>query len=261
MRRARRSPDSGRARLRRFAVARPALDAVPLPQRSGTQIPVTRNRSFAVEFADVLPAVTVRRIQLVSPQALTRDSKDSMKWAVSGAEVPALPQWVGTLKVLRLLSSGGLGLCGEPTDGDVAIGIPVEDSSPQPSMLCDAIKKLLAVGNSPAAEGSGGIELKVGSQRAGPPAVKAKLTKFAQVIVTLFKPSPAVGTEYPEWDGPNDVYRPNCCAEAEYDPLRLRLRRRPLLCPRYDLIPSSTGGCSPAGVMADGSLRMTPRRR
>lgn len=212
-----------------------------LSRRRGT---VTR-RYLSLEVArlagdlkDALPPATVARALREVPVAAATDSRHSLKRALGAAAVPAPPPWVGTLKVIPLLRAGVLPAGTAPTsddlerDGDSADADAVDDdsgdepskirslfASPLSNPLSDAIRNVFGTRASDNADVGGGGELRVAGRRSTPTGPKAMKTRFARAIATIVQPAPTDGIRYPEWDDGKNVYRPDWCAVAEYDPL------------------------------------------
>lgn len=194
---------------------------------------------LATHMASLLPPATVRRVRTDWSGTVPITSAQSLKRALSGATVPPVPSWLGTLKVLRLLRAGGAdpgnepggsngGGVGEVDDLDPELNEDEESdserskilellSSPLSSPLSDALRKFFGMGGA-SSDGGGGAELPVASHSVRPVGPKAKRARAVRALATIFESTPAVGIRYPEWDVNEHTYRPDWCAVAEYDP-------------------------------------------
>lgn len=195
---------------------------------------------LAGEVDTALPPRTVRRVRRAYPGRACDSSAGSLKRAVSGAAIPAVPPWMGTLKVVRLLRAGA-DLGGKPGHNDPAEGDGDEAeelepelnedeeadaersrilellSSPLSSPLSDAFKKLFGMAASHT-DGDGGAEMPVASRRAGAVGPKAKRSLVPRAVAAMFESAPALGASYPEWDETKNRYRADWCSVAEFDP-------------------------------------------
>ena len=192
------------------------------------------------ELGDLLPRGLTRRIEETYAGPLTSSPLESLARAGSeGDDVPEAPAWMGTIRPGRILRANPSLTAGAPTDKDVAgtskqLEMPELDEDEDferskilelfqaPAMqnpLATMLQKLLGMGRTPSAEeGSGGDELPVGSQEAGPVGENAKRTDNAPPGLENVLAGPPVGRLYPEWNANTGRYREEWCAVTEYDP-------------------------------------------
>jgi Mg-chelatase subunit ChlD len=190
----------------------------------------------AAQLGYLLPARTVAMIGEVWDGPVPESAQESLAWAGQPRrKVPEAPEWLGTIKPIRLLRSNPAGAGGAPTDKDRE-GTSWEEelrelddeeesersrilelfSAPIRNPLASMMQKFFGMGRTPG-EGGGGAELPVGGRQAGPVGDKAKQAQMPAGFSLELSATP-IGYRYPEWDFRKGVYREDHCAVAEFDP-------------------------------------------
>jgi nitric oxide reductase NorD protein len=190
---------------------------------------------LSAALSDRLPPATVLRMQQVGP-ARSTTSDESYRIAVGAAPVPPSPQWLGTLKLIRLLRGGATDPGRSPSEADPdshqinRIDPEPEDdegagrsaehplSGPLSTPLGGLLRKLLQPGRSTDSDGDSGAEIPVSRRRVEPTGTRANRTVLARAIAGIFAHTAPRGVRYPEWDDNRQTYREQWCAVAEYDP-------------------------------------------
>jgi nitric oxide reductase NorD protein len=193
----------------------------------------------AVRAAHVLEAVLPRRItaELSSLyEQVPADPKESLAWAVQDSrKVPEAPQWLGTIKPIRVLRANPAGAGGAPSKEDLAGQSPeqllreLDDeeesersrilelfAAPIRNPLAEMIQKFFGMGRTPG-EGGGGQELPVGGRTVGPVGPNAQAATTPAGFSLQLDGTP-IGHRYPEWDYRRGAYRRDHCAVAQFDP-------------------------------------------
>lgn len=195
--------------------------------------------------AGSVPRGTVERLARLYEEPPAGSPEESLERALSDKEpVPEAPEWLGTIRPGRVLLAGPLG-GSAPTEEDRhgasrRQDMPEldEDEDSERSRILELfqapalqnpiaqyLQKLLGMGRTPKADGSGGEELPVGGERAGRVGDRAKTVKGAPAVPldALGRP---IGRLYPEWNWQRRSYRRDWCAVAEYDPRPAEHERR-----------------------------------
>lgn len=193
---------------------------------------------LAEELTTVLPLSTIARLRREVPKAAVKSSRDSLRLARGTEQVPAIPPWVGTLDVGRLLRAETLQAAPAPAsaearrdvdgpdveaaDDDEGFGEPSRIrrlfASPLSNPLADAFRNVFGTSSSSKADVGGGGALSMGGQRSAPRGPKAIVTRVVRTIDAVMNPPPVGGVRYPEWDANARGYRTDWCAVTEYNP-------------------------------------------
>jgi Mg-chelatase subunit ChlD len=185
----------------------------------------------------VLPARVAALLAEVYDGPIPSSAQQSLAWAGEPRRaVPEAPEWLGTIKPIKVLRTSPAGAGGAPTEEDRA-GTSIEDalrelddeeesersrilelfSAPIRNPLASMIQKFFGMGRAPSAEGGGGEELPVGGRSVGPVGANAKTATMPAGVAVDLSGVP-LGRRYPEWDFRRGSYRPDWCAVAEFDP-------------------------------------------
>jgi len=190
----------------------------------------------AATMDDVLPGRIGTLLRELYDGQVPDSPEQSLKWAGQpGRRVPEAPEWLGTIRPVRILRANPTGSGWTPTERDLE-GTSLADevreldddeesersrilelfSAPIRNPLASMLQKFFGMGRAPG-EGGGGEELPVGVSSVGPVGPNAKPGE-APPGVSLALTAVPVGHRYPEWDFRRGAYREDHCAVAEFDP-------------------------------------------
>jgi nitric oxide reductase NorD protein len=211
---------------------------------------ITRRRSLRLRYlsleaaraadalSGVMPARVLARLAAVYDGPLPASPQESLAWAgAPDHAVPEAPEWLGTIRPIKVLLAAQAATRGAPTDADRSAvwlaealrELDDEEGSgrgqglerwPAPirNSLASMIQRRFDPGrDSPAEAGGAGAKLLVGAPTLG------RTGRNAQTAQPSGRPrlepgAVPVGRRYPEWDCLRGSYRRDWCAVAEIDP-------------------------------------------
>jgi nitric oxide reductase NorD protein len=185
---------------------------------------------------DVLPSRTASLVGTVYDGPAPSSPEESLAWAMSNRRrIAEAPEWLGTIKPIKVLRAHPAAPGGAPTDDDLAATSfenllrELDDeeesehsrilelfSAPIRNPLASMIQRFFGMGRVPGT-GAGGAELPVGGVSAGPVGANAKQANAAAAAALDLSAVP-IGRSYPEWDFRRGAYRRDWCTVAEFDP-------------------------------------------
>jgi nitric oxide reductase NorD protein len=184
-----------------------------------------------------LPLRVLALIDSVYNGPVPASAQQSVEWAGQPRrKIPEAPEWMGTIKPIKVLRANPALPGGAPSDKDRE-GKSWEEalrelddeeesersrilelfSAPIKNPLASMIQKFFGMGRTPGTEGGGGEELPVGGRSVGPVGENAKSAEAPPGLVLELNATP-VGFRYPEWDFRRGNYKEDHCAVAEFDP-------------------------------------------
>jgi Mg-chelatase subunit ChlD len=188
------------------------------------------------ELRHVLPQHTTALVAALYDGATPSGARESLAWAVSPRKIPEAPEWLGTIKPIKVLRANPASAGAAPTDADrdrqsyeeLLRELDDEEesersrilelfSAPIRNPLASMIQRFFGIGRAPGAAGGGGAELPVGGASAAPVGANARITRTTAGIGLDLHAAP-LGRSYPEWDFRRGAYRPDWCSVAEFDP-------------------------------------------
>jgi hypothetical protein len=206
----------------------------------GTRYLMLESNRVAHLFAGILPRATVARTESLHASNRSESNEESLRRALSRETIPSAPPWIGSVKTRQLLRSNAEDLGAAPTGGDISGTADLDDGPGPPNVevgdseesevmrrlsvpgmsnpMSRAIQNLLGMGPTKSSTGGGGAELSLAGQRVAPVGPHAKTSLLKRAVAAIFQQTPEQGTQYPEWNSVKQVYRPNWCTVALYDP-------------------------------------------
>jgi nitric oxide reductase NorD protein len=191
----------------------------------------------ADELKAMLPTRVIAMVEQVWDGPIPASPRESLAWAGEPRrKVPEAPEWLGTIKPIKVLRANPGGPGGAPGDKDRE-GTSWEEelpelddeedsersrilelfSAPIRNPLASMVQKFFGMGRTPGEGGAGGAELPVGGRIAGPVGENAK-EATAPPGLSLELTATPIGYRYPEWDFRKGAYKEDHCAVAEFDP-------------------------------------------
>ena len=191
----------------------------------------------AAQLQHVLPARIAAQLASLYDRGVPRSARESYEWTLQPRRrVPEAPEWVGTVKPIRVLRAGA-SAGGAPTEKDLSGESELAQqlrelddeeesersrilelfSAPIRNPLANMIQKFFGMGRTPSEGGGGGQELPVGGRSVGPVGPNARQTT-APMSLSMELSAVPIGYRYPEWDFRRGAYRADHCAVAEFDP-------------------------------------------
>jgi nitric oxide reductase NorD protein len=181
----------------------------------------------------LMPARVFALLAEVYAGPVPSSAQESLAWASSEAHaVPEAPEWLGTIKPLKLLGAapraelpeaaapGWVEAALRELDDDGAYGRDVARGlvpAPIRNALASVIEKLPSIGRSAEAERGGPAELLAGGWNTGAVAANRATTGPPGALTLDLVPASSGGL-YPEWDCVRGDYRRDWCAVREIDP-------------------------------------------
>jgi Mg-chelatase subunit ChlD len=190
----------------------------------------------AQELQHLLPRRTATLVRTIYDGPVPDSPQQSLAWANSTRRrVPEAPEWLGTIKPIRVLRAHPAAPGDAPTDEDLAATSfeellrELDDeeegersrilelfSAPIRNPLASMIQRFFGMGRVPGT-GGGGAELPVGGVTVGPVGANAKQAAGRAGAAVDLAAVP-IGRSYPEWDFRRGAYRRDWCTVAEFDP-------------------------------------------
>jgi Mg-chelatase subunit ChlD len=205
---------------------------------------ITRLKYLTLEAAraaaaldQALPRRVTTLVRAVYDGPIPDSAPQSLKWASSTRRrVPEAPEWLGTIKPIKVLRAHPAAPGDAPTEDDLA-GTSIEQllrelddeeesersrilelfSAPIRNPLAAMIQRFFGMGRVPGS-GGGGAELPVGGVTVGPVGANARPASAPPTAAALDLPGTPIGHSYPEWDFRRRAYRSDWCTVAEFDP-------------------------------------------
>jgi nitric oxide reductase NorD protein len=186
---------------------------------------------------DVLPHRVTAELLALYDRGVPASPQESLEWAGNPRrKVPEAPEWIGTIKPIRVLRANPAVPGGAPSERDRSGQAPEElmrelddeeeserskilelFSAPIRNPLASMLQKFFGMGRTPGEGGGGGEELPVGGHSVGPVGPNAKTAQAPPGLSLQLSATP-IGHRYPEWDFRRDAYKHDHCSVAEFDP-------------------------------------------
>ena len=189
----------------------------------------------ASELGVVIPERVRTQLEHLYDGPTPRSAEESLAWAAGRRGVPEAPEWLGTIKPIRVLRTTPAGVGAAPIDEDLAGTTseqPIRElddeeesersrilelfSAPIRNPLASMIQRFFGMGRAPGT-GGGGAELPVGGSTFGAVGPNARRAQ-RPVLPGLGLLGAPIGRLYPEWDFRAHRYRPDWCSVLELDP-------------------------------------------